>query len=1596
MDLSPSRQPILDGQLSQSTTPSSVQSTSHHANPKSSLGSRSRFTRHFSPRQSTTVSPSTSVKSDKGRKGPLGLTLLHQAAENITPAAHIVFVHGLGGGSEHTWSKDDTLWPRDLLPRHHGFQNTTIFSFGYDSDFKKSSTLNIHDFANSLVNGLLNNPLINDFERPIILVGHSMGGLVMKQAYILAKQMSVYKRVADSIKAMVFIATPHTGSELAPILDRLFRMTSGSKPYLDDLRRNSAFIQAINTIFPSQSSDLLLHSFYETEPLSIGGLRDVIIVPKADAVLNYAHEQSALLYGNHRSICKFASMDNHNFIAIWQAIAACIHNLNDAAEERMETLSTSSNDFRSNKELGEFLRIWESPADDLHQVKTDRLQGTCEWLGNDSDFQQWLNEGTNRKVFWLRGPPGCGKSHAAGHLIEEFGRTGKSCCYYFFRHDDKVKSSLENFLLSLAWQMSRLPDVQRRIIQVCARDRGVTSGDYRTLLRKLWDQAVFRADLGNEVSYWVIDAFDECRLGHDLAKFLYRALEVTRGLIKVIVTSRHPYSQYALPLTHVHPREILTSDIQADIGRYLDANHYELPGTTKNKREVLKEHILEKSNGCFLWVVLVLQRLRRLVGSQARLKALEETPPGMDQLYTRILSSALSREGISTAVLVWVTCAIRPLTTAELKSVLEDEAMDEIDDMEAVISQYCYDLVYVDEDSRVKMRHASTTRFLLRQDINPESEAFGIDEESGHKLLALACLKFLNGSEMKVKKRKMVATVQGRSIFAAYACRALHEHVNKCPAQDMEVLSSLSLFLKSNVLFWIEHLASSGDLETVLQFAQVLKIFLRRRSRTDLALEDELVTVEAWATDLVRLISRFGTQLLAHPESILGLIPPFCPSGTAPYTQFASSAVSAAVQVRGLSAKTWDDYLCAVSPSVSHRVTPSGLLRHERFYSLSATDDVFCIGTSFGRICIFNERTCLEERTVTHDGPVTHVHFGTSKPLLASFGKRTVRVWNTETWEQQWEVQTRQNCVALQFVDDDQILLVALQNNTLLALNLVNKTLESSSWTDNLDDPFRTWYHGIAPQCASFNPDLSLLAVGYSCRRVLVYNFELETHQLFDHEEGVSDSTNNRKMIQLYSMAFSNLPDTSLLAVNYSTAELVLFDTEQGTVKARISSVYISSLTSSPDGRTLAATRNDGAIELYDFESLHQVYRIRPEDGAVACFAFTADNTRFLVVRAGARNCAVWSPAALYRRDVGHDSVLSQSWGSGSQDGAYDQPEEEAVHISAITIGMEGEVYFIGKEDFSVTVYDAGSGLALDVLFSHTTVIKALEYGAMGSNSLLISMDTAGTLMVHKISRSGRQWTADCLFRHWDSSIFGVQQFLCRPDMSRILVYSKDHAIVLSSMTGKESAAPLHCEGLDNEICIWANHPTDPTLLLRLTATTIWLYSWSSLERVSSIPEGTLVANSLLPELKVCGADTIFTGPNAMLITRCNLPRISSHSTLTCIAAHALTAQADSVTPLFQCQPVFEKIDSIIGMFRDRLVFLHRMGWVCSVKPAGMRGEGNEKIMFHFAPPLDWLRTNRLPLMMVSKIGDVLFVVKGEVAIVKRGLNRVVNISKTS
>ena len=255
---------------------------------------------------------------------PLGL---HLACDRPDPEGDIIFVHGLGGTARKTWSWDrnvDYFWPA-WLAEENGLSSYRVFTYGYNSNFKGIGTnLNITDFAKGLLfqmlvfaNGVGENS-VPFGGRPILFVAHSMGGLVVKKAFVLGKHDEQYAHIVSKIYGIMFLGTPHRGAHYAKILNNILATTpfvAPAKAYIDDLDTQSRLLQDINEQFRTQCAELSLVSFFETLKTSFGITRS-IIVEKESGVLGYPQETSSPLNADHHTICKFKSREDENYISV--------------------------------------------------------------------------------------------------------------------------------------------------------------------------------------------------------------------------------------------------------------------------------------------------------------------------------------------------------------------------------------------------------------------------------------------------------------------------------------------------------------------------------------------------------------------------------------------------------------------------------------------------------------------------------------------------------------------------------------------------------------------------------------------------------------------------------------------------------------------------------------------------------------------------------------------------------------------------------------------------------------------------------------------------------------------------------------------------------------------------------------------------------------------------------------------------------------------------------------------------------------------------------------------------------------------------------
>lgn len=134
----------------------------------------------------------------------------------------IIAVHGLNprskSESDHAWDtwrtpsgKDGRLWLRDDLPEH--VRNSRIFLYQYDATAVYGQD---RDTFIGKASALLEAIRIKreDAEtRPILFLGHSMGGLLIEQALINAHNNSKYTSIKNATSGICFFATPHSGGD---------------------------------------------------------------------------------------------------------------------------------------------------------------------------------------------------------------------------------------------------------------------------------------------------------------------------------------------------------------------------------------------------------------------------------------------------------------------------------------------------------------------------------------------------------------------------------------------------------------------------------------------------------------------------------------------------------------------------------------------------------------------------------------------------------------------------------------------------------------------------------------------------------------------------------------------------------------------------------------------------------------------------------------------------------------------------------------------------------------------------------------------------------------------------------------------------------------------------------------------------------------------------------------------------------------------------------------------------------------------------------------------------------------------------------------
>jgi len=174
--------------------------------------------------------------------------IIHVGSGSGGKRANVVFLHGLGGDPRTSWQSgpnQQSFWPHWLAEDVTGL---SVFSVDYEAPVTqwRGTAMHLVDLSNNLLARVLAEPQLQTGQ--LNLIGHSLGGLVIKQllrtAESEARSDAEAARLVERVEKVVFLATPHAGSDLAGfgnrmrILAKPSLLTAGlvqNDPHLRDL-----------------------------------------------------------------------------------------------------------------------------------------------------------------------------------------------------------------------------------------------------------------------------------------------------------------------------------------------------------------------------------------------------------------------------------------------------------------------------------------------------------------------------------------------------------------------------------------------------------------------------------------------------------------------------------------------------------------------------------------------------------------------------------------------------------------------------------------------------------------------------------------------------------------------------------------------------------------------------------------------------------------------------------------------------------------------------------------------------------------------------------------------------------------------------------------------------------------------------------------------------------------------------------------------------------------------------------------------------------------------------------------------------------------
>ncbi|KAH6873842.1 hypothetical protein B0T10DRAFT_234496 [Thelonectria olida] len=702
----------------------------------------------------------------------------------------IIAVHGLNGDAFSTWchKPDGTLWLRDLLPEF--LPGCRVYTYGYPSKIFSESSARVQEYARNLLVSLRD--ICEDStigKRSIIFVCHSLGGIVFKQALVIAHEDdNLYGEVLKSIIGVAFLATPHRGSTAANLgsvfgtIINTFRATAsaGMAPravrtdLLSHLIYDSDALQDLSMSARNRLGNISVVSCYENKPTAP---LSSLIVNRASATLEIPNEEPIPMFEDHKSICRFSG-ETESYMKLARALRRIAAQSLDVSPT-LERASTHS----SNIILSDLERTCMTLLND-HDVAKDTelppkpVPGTCQWIHSHHLFVSWLGEGSNA-LLWLTGHPGSGKTMLSYSLAQYFNDVrarSRNVIIYLCQNKNKQTDGRAVLIGLILQIIDRHRSMIRHVRSVFER-QGPSMIRSFALLWRIFLRIVMDPKAGS--LYIILDALDECERAscHQLLESISDILADSSqpmqngNRVKFLITSR-PF----LHQSYANTKKALQSHIPIDDDQtgytddlrvFIQERVHEISLNrqfSSDVRDFLYQTITSKADRTFLWIHMVLASIEKsfLTSRKDFQKIIASIPEGLAEIYQRYLSSIPSdhQDDASNLLKLLLACS-RPLHLDELNiaftidalHVTVDDVMQDTQNSIAHTVQGILGSLVRVTGRHVYLVHQSVKEFLLEQ-AAPKYDSFPamrtVNLQSSALRLATVCIQYLLLDDFKI------------------------------------------------------------------------------------------------------------------------------------------------------------------------------------------------------------------------------------------------------------------------------------------------------------------------------------------------------------------------------------------------------------------------------------------------------------------------------------------------------------------------------------------------------------------------------------------------------------------------------------------------------------------------------------------------------------------------------------------------------------------------------------------------------------------------------------------------------------------------------